>query len=76
MRRKFGDLLYKRHLASFNLAILLHFAVSTVVMKGLKGFKFGGFFQNHQFAKLKHSPIFPAIRYIVVSLQVHIVFIT
>ena len=49
---------------SFNLAILLHFAVSTVVTKGLKGFKFGGFFQNCQFAKLKHSPIFPAIRYI------------
>ena len=51
MRRKFGDLLHKRHLASFNLAILLHFAVSTVVMKGLKGFKFGGFF-----FKITNSP--------------------
>ena len=53
MRRKFGDLLHKRHLASFNLAILLHFAVSTVVMKGLKGFKFGGFFSKSPIRQIK-----------------------
>ena len=29
----------------------------------LAGFKFGDFLQNHQFAKLKTSPKFPAIQY-------------
>ena len=29
----------------------------------LAGFKFGDFLQNRQFAKLKTSPKFPAIRY-------------
>ena len=53
MRRKFGDFLHKRHLASFNLAILLHFAVSTVVTKGLKRFKFGGFFSKSPIRQIK-----------------------
>ena len=33
----------------------------------LAGFKFGDFSQNRQFAKLKTSPKFPAIRYIMMS---------
>ena len=49
-RRKFGDLLHKQHLASFNLAILLHFAVSTVVTKG---FKFGSFFSKLPIRQIK-----------------------
>ena len=52
------DLLHKWHLASFNLAILLHFVVSTVVMKGLKGFKFGDKISSNNIIMIWHKHLY------------------